>query len=64
VVNCGYGSVVSMEKRGSLLKVSDSRLVVFSHVMRDYGKIFGTFQFSVSLKRFFKLNSIRRTFEA
>jgi hypothetical protein len=32
--------------------------------MRDDGKIFGTFQLSVSLKRFFKFNSIRGTFVA
>ena len=62
MVNCGYDSLVSMEKRGSLFRASNSRLVIFSHVMRDDGKIFG--QFSVSLKRFFKLSSICGTFEA
>jgi hypothetical protein len=64
MVNRCYGSLVSMEKRVSLVRASDSRLVVFSQVMRDDGKIFGTFQLSVSLKRFFKLNSIRGTLEA
>ena len=62
MVNCGYGYVVSMEKRSPLLRILGFRLVVFSHVMRDDGKIFS--QLSVSLKRFFKLGSIRGTFEA
>ena len=61
MVNCGYDSLVSMEKRGSLFRASNSRLVIFSHVMRDDSKIF-TLQLSVSQKQFFRLNFIRGTF--